>query len=480
MGLESFVIKRYDHPMRENLNGLLSIDTQSSRVFFEGKTLELQPKWVHLIALMMLKKLERAAPENAVSDTGSEEVRWDEVHLLPSWAAMKPLAVRTSIFAFVEKQIPKGLDWIASPPKKATQIFFLDPARVKRVKSDVAMARLRTWLFPPAQQPELNMGVRTVYLLTRAQILFDKGMFVEVLELAEEVLALKPEINCELHALSLMAWAKLYVESRAVAWAAVERMSAVLEHGLRDQAAGAGGAVLAQTQGMVWVQVARFHAFFLEAKKAEQAVKRAELVLEPGHSFELGAVAFVRGYMAQKSNNLELAEDLYGLALDHYRRARWWWGVSSQMNNIGVTRFLRYEASLLGVPDLNLLHSGIQVLKDSYEMSRDGNINGSANQELNLSYAYRVLGDLVQVGYWLKKGSHIVNVTEGHRDRGEFFAERAEFELLSGDRAGALQSFELAVHELTLAGTEDWLRQVRQRMDGLKRRLKSSKPLKLW
>jgi hypothetical protein len=80
----------------------------------------------------------------------------------------------------------------------------------------------------------------------------------------------------------------------------------------------------------------------------------------------------------------------------------------------------------------------------------------------------------------LKKGSHIVNVTEGHRDRGEFFAERAEFELLSGDRAGALQSFELAVHELTLAGTEDWLRQVRQRMDGLKRRLKSSKPLKLW
>jgi tetratricopeptide (TPR) repeat protein len=464
--------------MRENLNGLLSIDTQNSRIFFEGKILDLKPKWVHLIALLVLKKLERAALENAVSDTSSEEVRSEEVHLLPSWAAMKPLAVRTSIFAFVDKQIPNGLDWIASPPKKATQIFFLDPARIKRVKSDVSTAKLRTWLFPPAQQPELNLGVRTVYLLARAQIVFDKGMFTEVLGLAEEVLSLNPEINCELHALALIAWAKLYVDPRSEAWEAVERMTEVLERGLRDQAAGV--AVLAQTQGMVWVQVARFHAFFLEAKKAERAVRQAELVLESGHFFELGAVAFVRGYMAQQSNNLELAEGLYELALDHYRRARWWWGVCSQLNNIGVVRFLRYEASLAAVPDQSLLHSGIQVLEDSYEMGRDATVNGTANLELNLSYAYRTLGDFQAVEKWLKKGSYIVNVTEGHRDRGEYYTELAEFKLVSGHRDEALQNFELAEQAFILAGTEDWLRQVRQRIDGLKRRLKSSKPLKLW
>jgi tetratricopeptide (TPR) repeat protein len=452
--------------------GLLRLETMTGKIWFEGKPLPVTMHWSYVFGLLVLRVLEG----------GSREVMVDEVGRLPTWAAVNPRSIRTSVFRFFEKLAASGFEFIASPERERTRRFLLNPLLVKRVRCDLGVDELKTWLGLSLPAPSPG-DLQVVMAIERAQVVFEKGRFAEAKDLCARVLEMPTRVDDRLRMLVLNAWATFFTGSKSEAKAALEvAQQALAEHKVISGVATVPDQVSARTEASVWIQTARFHYLYGEFRPAETALLKAEKLLSQGDAREWSSIHAGRGYMARQLGDLELGERHHRLALDFASRAYWRTGVCMQLNNLAAVQIMlhqKYEDT-----DAPRAHNSLvearRWCEESIELADELDLGGNADQEFNLVFICLKLKDFDAAKHWLEKGRRSVNAAGTVADLACFHQLNGELEFAQGNREAAIAEYETAVQKMATLEDDNWDRLVRDRLKGLRSNSKKSKPLKLW
>lgn len=447
----------------------LTLQTRSVQAQFGGQPLPLNRHWLYLYGLLALRQLEG----------GEMWVTVEDINRLPTWTGVQAKSVATSLFRHVSQMRAAGYGLLVSPPGEGTKRVALDREVVGELRVDVELCELRAWLgLDELAGPPPARSLDAARLLALAESAFEQGRSDDAEALCAQALKAAPSADQRLRALALTAWVRTVGGTHEQGWAAVQAMQRQLGEELRSSMSAPSRAV----QALVHIQTARFFLRKHEARPARAAYLRATALLAEGDHREWGAVEAGLGYLAQRAGQLPEAQRRYLAALTHFSEGRWAWAMHAQYNNLAAVSFQLHARAQSRQPRMaaHWLDEAIRWSREALEFAEQMDFGGSVDLEVNLAYAYRLKGELVEAASWTRRAVNIARASGNLSDLAVALAERAEVEEAQGDRAAALLTMREALSRLREVGSDAWTSAAEARLAELEGRAPLTVPLKLW
>jgi tetratricopeptide (TPR) repeat protein len=440
----------------------LAFETRSSSVYLNGRRLDLDLRQQRLLGVVA----ERFLSTGSSTDVG-------EFRRAQGWAHLEAAPLKNAASRLLMRLNEVQAPVICHAPREKTKRWAIDQRVVLALWHDLATpAAFAEWIYGPPREASLPAELEAARLLVLAQTAFEQGRFSDAERLAAAVLAEPSTPDQQLRALALLAWIRTVCDDYAQGEAAVQRLQRRL---------AAGPAPSPEVEALVWIQTARFYLRKLQAPQARAAYTRAARLLSAEHHREWGAIESGLGYLGQQAGSLQAAARHYRLALDHFTRGQWPWAMHVQYNNLAAIHFLLHAAprgrAAVGRAHL---HSAVQWSLQAREFAESMDFGGAVDLEVNLAYAYRLLGRLDDAREELRKASNVARASASLTDRACVLAEQAELDEALGRRSEAAETLRAATILLRQIGNTDWTQAAEQRLAELEGRVPLTRPLKLW
>jgi tetratricopeptide (TPR) repeat protein len=393
----------------------LTILLDKERILLGETKLPLRPNWVRIYALLGLYRLE---------ETDQGWVMPEDIRQIPSRSKLALTSIGIMIWRHVQEMKDKGYELIESPDFQGTKRFRLNPSL--QVEFDRPIPQVRDWL---------GLG-QTVHSRRRIAgweeaMLFIAGAEVSLehgdLHKAEEYLRQLSEapeltkvlsVEERLRALATRAWVNEQLGFIGVA----EQLAGQAVDELR------GNRVSAKTRAWIWIQVGRLQLIRGRNSEAWYTFQRGAERLPIEETHEWGWIEQCLSQLAASEGRFDQAQERGFRALEHFLKARWWYGVQSAYGVIGLGFCERAERVKLNhAKREEWLTEGLRWLERSGEIRQVAGVGGVV-AELHLARICRAQGRFDRAQTWLGQAEDICTQTGRQRDLALCWLERSELE----------------------------------------------------
>lgn len=397
----------------------LTILLEKERVLLGDTRLPLRPNWVRIYALLGLYRLE---------ETDQGWVMPEDIRQIPSRSKLALTSIGIMLWRHVQEMKQKGYDLIESPDFQGTKRFRLKPGL--EIEFDRPIAQVRDWLGlgqTVHSRRRIAGWEEAMLFVAGAEVSLEHGDLYKAEEYLRQLfdtpeLAKVLSVEERLRALATRAWINEQLGFAGIA----ERLVGQAVEELR------GSRVSAKTRAWVWIQVGRLQLIRGRTTEAWYTFQRAceRLPIEELH--EWGWIEQSLSQMAASEGRFDQAQERGFRALEHFLKARWWYGVQGAYGVIGLGFCERAERVKLNhAKREEWLTEGLRWLERAGEIRQVAGVGGVV-AELHLARICRAQQRFDRAETWLSQAEEFCQKEGRQRDLALCWFERSELEAGKG------------------------------------------------
>lgn len=408
---------------------------QRERLIWNQQPIRKKDRWLRVYALLAVRFEERTEGEGWVDV--------NEICNLLGWDHLSPREVGKELNKECKRRDFDGCSLIVAAPHAKTSLFSLDIAVVARpVVFHPNLDEVRDWLgvgyarLEKVSERSLNWAA-AVKWLAEGQTALEHGHLDKArdslvqLRIREELWSpLFPADRAQ--ALITLIWVSERLGRLSEAEKYVDDLLELIEVGLDRR-----------STAQAHIQIARWHLSVDDVVEAEDRFFMARRFTREQDHFELGRIEAGRSEIAGAHGDLDSCRAHALAAVDHFIRARWWYGVQAAYALVANERFARYERLEPGDPKGELLLQETDVwMTRCLEMANLSGIGSiSMDGELFTARVARLRGDHAKCRGLLRVASRGIRKSGLERERGLALLEWAEFAFTLGRTHAAKRLF---------------------------------------
>jgi tetratricopeptide (TPR) repeat protein len=402
----------------------LKILLDKEHVLLGETKLPLRPNWVRIYALMGLYRLE---------ETDQGWVMPEDIRQIPSRSKLALTSIGIMLWRHVQEMRDRGYELIESPDYQGTKRFRLHAGL--EIEFDRPIPQVRDWLGlgqTVHSRRRIAGWEETMLFIAGAEVSLEHGDLYKAEEYLRQLFDTPELIKVlsaeeRLRALGTRAWVNEQLGFVAIA----ERLVGQAVEELR------GNRVSAKTRAWVWIQVGRLQLLRERNTEAWYTFQRAAERLPIEEVHEWGWIEVSLSQLAASEGRYDQAQERGFRALEHFLKARWWYGVQSAYGIIGFGFCERAErAKLNHAKREEWLTEGLRWLERAGEIRQVAGVGGVV-AELHLARICRAQERYDRAETWVSQAEDFCQAQGRRRDLALCWLERSELEAGKGHTARA-------------------------------------------